>query len=486
VTGWPLPPKPADQLLAPLCWSPAALVAGLGLSVACGAATPALVDAFGPLAPLALLPGAVFVWFALGSLEVTMAVLLAAVVIFEREILFQLSIPFFGGGLKPIDVMLLLAFGGFFVRRVLGGPVAGPLPAAMTWMLSVFIGWAVLTAAHGIARGVPYKDTLVELRPMLQYLLFIPIVIEFGYRNVRRILTVVMACSFGMGLRAVYMFAHGEGISASYTGGLVRVMDFEYAYLLFSILIAAALYVEGHWSRGLLLAVLGACFAGLVCTFYRAGFLGLGVGLLFLLAAFSWRGRRRLVQTVVVGSLSAAVLATAVMVVKPSLAEPLLALGSRMGSLGTFEEDASAVHRLREWRAASALIAEHPLVGNGLGSRIQFFSPMYDVVNRREGYWSNDYYIHNSYIWLAVKMGGIGLVLFLALTAALFRECLGGLRRWPVGEPRTVLAGLTACLVALMVISLFGPMFNGTSMTPFMGFLTGAIFVLTREMERRT
>ena len=159
---------------------------------------------------------------------------------------------------------------------------------------------------------------------------------------------------------------------------------------------------------------------------------------------------------------------------------PIVALERRITSISDYKEDASAQHRLIEWRSALKSIRSNPILGNGLGFQLKFYSPMYSEEDKKEGFESRDFYIHNSYVWVATKMGIIGLALFIIIIVSIVRA---GIRQSLVrtGDEKDLMIGLTACLIALCVVSFFGPMFNVDNLAPFIGFAFGAI-----QMERKS
>src|SRR5688572_27683985 len=150
-----------------------------GMCTLLGVITVILIQRIGFIGPAALI--AVTAVLVCGFLfaEVTVGILLAAVVLFPSEQLFTYSIPLFGGGLKPTDLLLLITLSGFAIRQVFQRRSYPALPGGATTLVLCFVGWAVFSAVLGINRGIFYKDSLVELRPILQYLLFVPISVEF-------------------------------------------------------------------------------------------------------------------------------------------------------------------------------------------------------------------------------------------------------------------------------------------------------------------
>lgn len=426
---------------------------------------------------LATLVGSVIVVGALASLELGLSILLATVVLFPREQLFQFSLPLLGGGLKPTDILFCAMFLGWMARAFNGRSVEmSHVPRVLTFLLIAFVTWAVFSAAYGIHEGVNFKDSLYELRPLLQYLLFFPIVTELNRRSVQRLIYVILAASVAIAIKAVISFITGEGGEASYTGGFTRVMDIEFSYLLFSILISLTVYIQRLGRPILLLACVAINLGGLAVTFQRSAFLGMGAAFLFLFILSDHRAKKRFLNW-------GLAVATILLLLFPLFAVNsseernfLLALRYRLASVLDYKADDSAQHRFEEWTAASNIIKAHPVTGGGLGLRIQFYSPLYSEETNTTGYWSDDFYMHNSYIWVATKMGVTGLLLFLSLIFIALRHAIL-LSRTYNGMERAQVLSLAVSLIALIVISLFGPMFNTPNLTPFVAFTFGGICI---------
>src|SRR5690606_38294870 len=142
--------------------------------------------------------------------------------------LFLVSIPFMGGGLKPTDILLALTLAGWAARsgaraatrsaaeQIIADPGRrlAPLPRPITWILLGFVAWAGLSATAGIMAGNGFKESLLELRPLLQYLLFVPIVASLGSRSIHRIVIVMLVAAAASSLNAIVLYLGGGGSEA--------------------------------------------------------------------------------------------------------------------------------------------------------------------------------------------------------------------------------------------------------------------------------
>ena len=124
------------------------------------------------------------------------------------------------------------------------------------------------------------------------------------------------------------------------------------------------------------------------------------------------------------------------------------------------------------------------MIGNGLGSRVYFYSPMHLEGKKRPGYLSDDFYVHNSFIWIAVKTGAIGAILFLVFLSSIYWDSFKSLARSPPGEQRYIFSLLISIIAAITFSSIFGPMLTSDLLTPLVAFAAGSIYAVTREFKQ--
>lgn len=209
----------------------------------------------------------------------------------------------------------------------------------------------------------------------------------------------------------------------------------------------AALAGSTPWARRLLLPLAGLILAGLVLTLQRGGWAA-GAAQLGFLAIVVWRRRRP--DRAAVRRVALAVAVTTVLTVAA------LALGG--ASLGALKNRAlgvvsGATTRLPMWVAATEMIRERPLLGQGLGT----FAPAYDrlqaaglaeaIPYRASG--------HHLYLQLTAERGLLGLLAFglLGLAAIL---CL----RRPAAGLDGIALGLGASLLGVAVYGLVQNLFQ--------------------------
>jgi len=416
------------------------------------------------------------------SLEFGMALLFLIVILFNANEIRSISIPFFGGGLRPTDLVTAVIVAGWIFRMVTVRKERDRLPRKLLWPVSGFVALGIICAIRGIQNGAEYKDSLLELRPILSYLLILPVIAEFRLPQIKRMVWLIILASWVAAIHSIFIYANGNGDAGAYTGGRVRVMEIEYPFVLLAFLIAFSMYIHRMW-RGLApVLCMISLLAGLAVTFYRSAFLAFAasLALVYWLADRQSRQRWRRDAVWVAAIFLIAALADTLWVGRGS--GFATALGTRIGSIDDYDNDASAQHRLNEWDAALRLFGENPVAGAGLGTRVQFHSPMYsDDEKPRKGYWSDDFYIHNAYIWLATKMGVAGLVIFLFLFGTGLKTAITAARVSANRDERALLIGIIGALVSLIVLSMFGPTVFTINQAPFAAFAFAIAYILRKS-----
>jgi O-antigen ligase len=125
----------------------------------------------------------------------------------------------------------------------------------------------------------------------------------------------------------------------------------------------------------------------------------------------------------------------------------------------TLAKDASTQWRVFETRYAIQSIVQHPLLGIGLGN---FYRPAIE----NDPLWYPDkpnyglrWYIHNSYLWVWIDMGLLGIIPFIWVFAIFL---VRGFRRWRnIEDPklRSIALGFTLACLGMVISNLVAPRF---------------------------
>jgi O-antigen ligase len=354
------------------------------------------------------------------------------------------------------------------------------VPSGATTAL-VLIGLATSFVSILVAYGAPSKLALFELRPLLSYLLVFPIV--SGIRSLRD-LEVGVAAYLGATAVAsvitVWRYAHGEGGVASYTNGAVRVVEsvlFTSALLAILWIMVLAPTVKRGAGLFALAALAVLSLTALLFTFQRTGWVALlvVVGLLFLTRIGQGVRLRLLLRALPVLIFGVIVIGAVNARASHSVNDPLRAVVTRLASVADFNRDVSGQHRIHEWKAAAHEIKEHPLAGIGLGHTITYWTPMYSPETHLMGGMTTTWYIHNSYVWFALKIGLIGACAFVGLLVLQLVRARASLRTISDPRRRRIILGALATLFALLIVSFTGPQLNEDFSTPYIAAIIALI-----------
>jgi putative inorganic carbon (hco3(-)) transporter len=199
---------------------------------------------------------------------------------------------------------------------------------------------------------------------------------------------------------------------------------------------------ERLWWRRLsgCLLVIGA-MAGLVLTYSRGAWLGTGVGLLILLPVLK-RGFRLILGAVLLGPVLVGMVTSAGAVL------------ARLDSIAAAGSDPALMIRLEIWGMAFRLVAEHPLLGVGLGNfQAAYGRLMVPDLPLLTYPLELPEHAHNLFLNLAVEVGLVGVSAFAWLLAVAFLRVrqIKRFADWRVGVWSM---GLAAGLVAISVQAL--------------------------------
>jgi O-antigen ligase len=444
--------------MAPVAAIVGSVAAGLSPLEAAGVATLIVV-------------GVVLVLAILARPEVGALAILVLVAIVPIDTLFNYDIRFLSGGLKVTDLLLLASLGAWAVNRVVDPQPARAPSRAVTHLVLALVALAALGVFTARVSGAELKLSLLELRAIVAFLLVFPIV--GGVRRLRdlevavAVFLVAVAISDGVIIRE---FLQGRGGVALFSANALRINNLVYLYPLAGIVWAIALlpFTRDRVVRVLLLALTGLSSAALFFTYRRGAWVVALLAPVIVVALLPRHRRANLGrQLLVMAGAVAIVVAGANQLATRPITSPLESARERLASLGLSAEDISAQHRVAELRRARDLILSHPLTGIGLGATFTFVSPLYDALAESADVPQTNIYVHDSYVWVALKLGLPALVVFLLLLGAVIREAYAGYRL--VTDPRAsrLMLGALASLVALVVVSLSEPHLTYVGSSPF-------------------
>jgi len=270
----------------------------------------------------------------------------------------------------------------------------------------------------------------------------VPVAVAMSLRDrldVRLVAGAIVAVTLAEGAVGVYQYLTKTG--ASYAGQYVRAVGTfgaEQVLALGALLgyglivtLALGLALRGRWRIALLAAAVFLLLP-LGLTLSRGAWIATAGAVLVLLVIASWR-----IATALIGT---AALAVAVLVLGPSGDDPSAGtLDQRLTSIVSSgsEPDRSVKDRYALWHAATAIWADHPVVGVGLKDFAEYrdsyasvsLSAGSDVGDPTSGV-SREPLLsaHNQYLMVLSEQGTVGILAFGALLVTLG---IGALRRRP-------------------------------------------------------
>lgn len=336
------------------------------------------------------------------------------------------QLPIGGGRFQAGDVALLALLA---VHAVRFGPA---LPSIWRSMRPVLwpVGGLLLLAVISFAVALlyfqnPAKHVLAEARYFI-YWLVLPLALAVASSDERRYRAItlgllVIAQLIAVGLVAQHLtgidFLGGSRVEAlitvDQTSDVTRTTSSGIFLVVFAILYLIARWLSGRLALPWAALLVMPLVAGLLVTFGRAVWFAALVGALVVAASMGWRVFARFL---VLGSVLAGVLFAVLWTVRPHTAEAVidraLSVRREVSTGSSFE------WRVIETQYALKNIAGSPLIGIGLGgfNHPSFHVRMDDNLRR---------YVHNGYLYLAVKLG-VGAVVLLGL---LLWRCVGWLNQ---------------------------------------------------------
>lgn len=257
-------------------------------------------------------------------------------------------------------------------------------------------------------------------------------------------------------------FLNGAGLWTEFTplstGGVRYLAGTHALYMLFALLIAAALLFHNRIrSPFLAIGIMAFWSLGIGASLMRHLWLALAVGLATLLILMEKPARISLKNYAVkiflaVGSLAVVAIMffslTFYSADYSSLSRTASSFGDRLISLTDLSADISASWRTDLWRDAQNLWKENPAFGIGLGKSLLIDWGEYKNFEEIRN-------IHNSPLSIMVQMGLVGLASWLAFIVAVFWFCRNSI--YLDDDLKPYYLGIASGIAAFLIASLFQP-----------------------------
>lgn len=391
-----------------------------------------------------------------------------------------LAVPALSDLGHPATLMALLMCGAWCLSRTHHRLVTrGPQP--MRWLMGAFFTAMLASYAAGLMRGMPSLEDNGAVRAMFATLAWIGVILAMadGVHRKERLDGIIRVMLLGGAIIAIIgimqsflsfditiyiqvpgLVYHGNLNGLEMRGAnLYRVASTTGHYIEFSTVMAMLLPFSVHMGRfaptrpmrqwsaiaGLLM------FIAVPITMSRTGIVALGVALIVMIPAWSWRVRFNIVVPCLV-------MLTGLVFAMPGL------MGTVVGMFGGWDNDPSVQGRAEDWDLVQPWLADHWILGRGQGT---FIPSEYTFLDNQ---------------WLQQLMGG-GIVGVVALSLV----HLGAITLAAMAYRRaTRLADrhLCACLISTQMIAIaVGFTFDSLGFRTyafFLAILTGAAAAMWR------
>jgi len=391
-------------------------------------------------------------------------------------------------GISPLEVgygltyiFLLLCWILKKIRAVIFGTRTHSISSPVTVPMVVFLGWAVMACAVGIAHGHPFRHWGSDLNALMFYALCFVVLDTIKGKRTLAVLFGIMSLSLAVGIfdsfSSLRMVNTSPGVAIA-APALPKVRNVSLMSLsMLMVALACVTHCTG-WHRKIFYGALTFLFAAMLAiSFARSIWIAAVFGAAFLFfASLAYQKRSFLKMVMAAVIISALYVAVAFSVPSNTpLFKTALAIEKRYESIFTAWGETPIVTRGAEFRVAMRKALQYPVIGNGLGTPITYFryDKWYGVQM-----WDTSRYIHNAYLYFFLNMGLVGLCAFLWLGLSLVWY---GMRIYSSvhDEVSKALAlGITAAFAASMAASLAGPLFSSPFLTMWFGFFTGTLIYI--------
>jgi O-antigen ligase len=296
----------------------------------------------------------------------------------------------------------------------------------------------------------------------------------------------------GMAVTGVWQI---DALDAGSAAGPVRIVPPGHVlvYVMANVAFCLLLGSQRRWWRPLVLLQLGFLSVALLLTFTRGQWVASGIAALLACVAGAYvsravRRRLKRLSLAVVPSLALAGLALTSLALSGLELAPVgdtdlgAAVGDRVGSM--LDPDETLASSSLRWRAFEAeevfkVLSERPLLGVGLGNDYRLVT----LLDGEASGWQWDpegdgrltRFVHNSYLYIAVKMGLLALALWIWFCLA-FIAC--GARTFagaPEGTPQLTVLAVSCSFVGLLEWATFEAHLMNTASMATVGLMVGVV-----------
>lgn len=399
--------------------------------------------------------------------------LLAECLLYPNQSVVPVGLVHPGAGALSFRLAEFLVAVAIVARLVVRGAPRTVGVRTLWW--AAFLVWMTTAAVAGILAGNDAGLAAFEAKAVV-YLgamaigAGIPLRSMVGERSLLRLLRL------SGGLAALLIVTDQAGIRLGFNVPLLPVQELGLIggdlATVFSTLGALCVVLAASDRRIDLLAAAAVLFAASVASEQRAGMVAGGLTLMVVMLGLTFVPRRPRVTATEL--LLTATLALG-LVFAPSLARVVAGEAARLpladdleSAFSSTAKRQSAESRVNQWDQARDLILERPLVGRGLGTTYSYFQSGQD--DRVETNLT-----HNLLTDVALRMGFVGLLLFLVATGLALGDGWRAWRRHPDPIVAALALGAFGAIVGILGKAMFESIFEKYRIAILLGLMLGIL-----------
>jgi O-antigen ligase len=390
-----------------------------------------------------------------------------------------------GIAMSPLEALMIeIALIAFLRRRtgerearLPGGPIAKAYVAFMAVVL--------IAELHGLLTGGDFKLSLWELRPQVYgFVMFLLAGSLVRTRRQMLVLGVVLLCAIVF--KAVLGTFRWQFI-LNHTVDQETLLGHEDSYFL--VLFILALLAAVVWARRRtvltpLLVVTPLVAICLLANQRRVGLFAL-VAAVLVMAAMLLRlepgVRKQVVVLIAVAAVAVGIFVGANWNKSYGLSAQLVRpVRSLIDPSASARDDSSDLYRAAEDYNLKFTFKENPLVGLGFGMPFHTVASMVDISNY---YPLWNVIPHNTMLWLPMRMGIPGMIVFWGLIGMAVLEAFAVMRRYRDPAARAVAAFAVAAIIAELMVGYGDLQLESYRNLAFLGALLGVLATLPRLPE---
>lgn len=421
---------------------------------------------------------------------------LLGILIATSSIIFEDQLPLLSidiGSLHISDILLIVSL-GLIALRWLIEPKFKIIRTPLDLPLLSFYGVALFSTLLEIQNGsVDKQFPLRETRVITYYLTFFIVTnlirkkvqLRFLFNGILILSSIVafaMVAQYIVGDKVQLFPGRVETMqngNIAYTG-VTRILPSGQSLVFLNFITLVALLAVNRTQPKTIITFLLTILAGIgvILTFNRNFWVGIGIALLCMLILFRFSDIRKLIMWAIFAIvLVGIIIPFGQVLINTQASNPVDAIIGRLSTLVNFDtlNEESLTFRYIETDYAIPQIIAHPILGMGLGSYYRPYDPRLD-------YGTNilRYYIHNGHLGLILDTGILGYMCFLWLSGLfIFR----GLKFWRTikdSEERAIFLAMVLTYIGIFVAAIVSPIFQQWCWTPVFGIMMGTNEVILR------